>query len=129
MFRVHPSFVALALASVAFGQAAAANQTNVLWYAQAARAWMTEVLPLGNASLGGMFFELTSTERIQFNAKTLWTGNEKAIGTYQAFGDVFIQLNHANPTGYRRELNLDRALQRVSYASAGVTYQRTARLN
>ncbi|MBW8782927.1 MAG: glycoside hydrolase family 95 protein [Verrucomicrobia bacterium] len=110
----------------AFGRAAAAHETNVLWYAQPARSWMTEALPLGNGSLGGMFFGLTGTERVQFNANTLWTGNEKQIGAYQAFGDVFIQLNHANPTGYRRELDLDRAVQRVSYTSAGVPYQRTA---
>ncbi len=38
--------------------------TNQLWYAQPARSWMTEALPLGNGSLGGMFFGLTSTERI-----------------------------------------------------------------
>ena len=99
---------------------------NYLWYDQSARSWMTEALPLGNGSLGGMFFGLTSTERIQFNANTLWTGNEKDTGKYQAFGDVFIQLNHANPTGYRRELDLDRAVQRVSYTSQGVNYLRTA---
>ena len=46
-------------ASAAFGRAAAAQQTNVLWYAQPARSWMTEALPIGNGSLGGMLFGLT----------------------------------------------------------------------
>jgi alpha-L-fucosidase 2 len=114
------------LSLAAFGQPAAAQQTNVLWYDQPARSWMTEALPIGNGSLGGMLFGLIGTERVQFNANTLWTGDEKKIGAYQAFGDVFIQLNHANPTGYRRDLDLDRAVQRVSYASQGVKYQRTA---
>ncbi|HSH94198.1 MAG TPA: glycoside hydrolase family 95 protein, partial [Roseimicrobium sp.] len=112
--------------SLAFGQSSSAQQTNVLWYAQPARAWMTEALPIGNGSLGGMLFGLTSTERIQFNANTLWMGHEKNTGAYQAFGDVFIELNHTTPTGYRRELDIDRAVQRVSYTSAGVNYQRTA---
>ncbi len=43
----------------------------------------SEALPLGNGSLGGMLFGLTSTERIQVNANTRWTGNEQAIGAYQ----------------------------------------------
>ena len=120
------SFSLIFVSLAASGQGAPAQQTNVLWYAQPARSWMTEALPIGNGSLGGMLFGLTSTERIQFNANTLWTGDEKNIGAYQAFGDVFIQLNHANPTGYRRELDLDRAVQRVSYTSAGVNYLRTA---
>ena len=123
--------LAVVIASIpcpmAFAQSSPAiPAANYLWYAQPARSWMTEALPLGNGSLGGMFFGLTSTERIQFNANTLWTGNEKDTGKYQAFGDVFIQLNHANPTGYRRELDFDRAVQRVSYTSQGVNYLRTA---
>jgi alpha-L-fucosidase 2 len=126
-----PRFLLLSVSSIfvslaALGQAAAAQQANVLWYDQPARSWMTEALPIGNGSLGGMLFGLTSTERVQFNANTLWTGNEKDTGMYQAFGDVFIELNHANPTGYRRELDIDRAMQRVSYSSGGVNYLRTA---
>ena len=103
-----------------------AAPSSVLWYAQPARSWMTEALPLGNGQLGGMLFGLTGTERIQFNANSLWTGNEKDTGSYQAFGDIFIQLDHANPTNYRRELDIDRAVQRVSYTSQGVNYLRTA---
>ncbi|MEO7101275.1 MAG: glycoside hydrolase family 95 protein, partial [Luteolibacter sp.] len=120
------SFSLVLVSLAALGQAAAAHQANVLWYAQPARSWMTEALPIGNGSLGGMVFGLTSTERIQFNANTLWTGHEKNTGSYQAFGDVFIQLNHANPTGYRRELDIECAVQRFSYSSSGVNYLRTA---
>jgi alpha-L-fucosidase 2 len=116
----------LCLVSYAFGLPAAPTDANVLWYAQPARTWMTEALPLGNGSLGGMFFGLTGTERIQFNVNSLWTGNEKDTGSYQAFGDVFVELKHPNPTAYRRELDIDRAVQRVSYSSNGVAYARTA---
>ena len=100
--------------------------SSVLWYEQPARSWMTEALPLGGGSLGGMFFGLTETERVQFNHNTLWTGNEKDTGKYQAFGDLFIRLGHANPQNYRRELDLERSTLKVSYQSNGVRYERTA---
>lgn len=96
-----------------------------LWYDQPARSWMTEALPVGNGSLGAMVFGLTGTERIQFNVNSLWTGDEKDTGYYQAFGDVFIELNHASPTGYRRELDISRAVQGVSYTDKGTRYSRT----
>ncbi len=100
--------------------------SSVLWYEQPARSWMTEALPLGNASLGGMFFGLSDTERVQFNQDTLWTGNEHDTGSYQAFGDVFIQLGHENPMNYRRELDIDNAMLKVSYRAQGVDYERLA---
>jgi len=103
-----------------------ADASSTLWYARPANAWMTEALPIGNGSLGAMLFGLTSTERVQFNVNSLWTGDEKDIGSYQAFGDLFIELKHAAPTGYRRELDIDRSVQRVAYTNNGVRYQRTA---
>ena len=48
------------------------------------------------------------------------------LGRYQAFGDVFIQLNHKDPTDYRRELDIDGAIQRVAYRSGGVAWRREA---
>jgi alpha-L-fucosidase 2 len=87
---------------------------------------MTEALPLGGGSLGGMFFGLTTTERVQFNHNTLWTGDEQDTGRYQAFGDIFIQLGHTQPSDYRRQLDLDRATLTVSYRTGGVRYERTA---
>lgn len=106
--------------------APAANPANsVLWYDHPARTWMTEALPLGNGSLGAMVFGLTSTERIQFNHNTLWTGNDKDTGHYQAFGDLFIQLGHKDPTDYRRELDIDHAVQKISYRANGTRYERT----
>ncbi len=100
--------------------------STVLWYDQPARTWMTEALPIGNGSLGAMIFGLTATERVQFNHNTLWTGDEKDTGRYQAFGDILIQLGHTDVSDYRRALDLDRAVQTVSYRSRGVHYQRTA---
>jgi len=96
-----------------------------LWYDQPARSWMTEALPVGNGSLGAMVFGLTDTERLQFNVNSLWTGDEKDTGYYQAFGDVFIEFKHKSPSGYRRELDISRAVQGVSYTDKGTRYSRT----
>ena len=49
------SFSLIIVSLAAFGRAAAANQTNVLWHAQPARSWMTEALPISNGSLGGRY--------------------------------------------------------------------------
>ncbi len=105
---------------------------------------MTEALPIGNGPMGAMLFGGTDVERIQFNEISLWTGDRMAVdgrasgkapddesqnlGAYQAFGDVFIQLGHdfANVSDYRQELDIDRAVHRVSYTHNGVRYQRTA---
>lgn len=110
----------------AHGETPTNPANSVLWYDQPARTWMTEALPLGNGSLGGMFFGLTTTERVQFNHNSLWTGSEKDTGYYQAFGDIFIQLGHKDPTGYRRELDIDRAVQKVGYTCNGIRYERSA---
>ncbi len=116
-----------AMSAPAAMPAAAANPaSSVLWYGEPARTWMTEALPLGGGSLGGMFFGLTNTERVQFNHNTLWTGDEQETGRYQAFGDIFVQLGHTQPTDYRRQLDLERAVLTVSYRADGVQYERTA---
>lgn len=102
------------------------STNSELWYKQPARTWMTEALPLGNGSLGGMFFGGTQTERVQFNHDTLWTGNQKATGWYQAFGDIFIQFGHHDTSDYRRWLDIDQSVFGVSYQHEGVNYRRTA---
>jgi len=97
----------------------------VLWYRKPATQWMTEALPVGNGSLGGMLFGGTGWERVQFNVISLWEGDEKDTGAYQAFGDVLLDLGHDDATDYRRELDIDRAVHRVTYRRGGVRYERT----
>ena len=111
---------------VTVGDCASDPASSVLWYERPARTWMTEALPLGGGSLGGMFFGLTETERVQFNHNTLWTGDENDTGRYQAFGDIFIRLGHHNPSGYRRELDIDTATLKVTYTANDVHYERIA---
>ena len=109
-----------------------------LWSDRPANAWMTEALPIGNGPMGAMLFGGTEVERIQFNEISLWSGTRMAVeglddegqdlGAYQAFGDVLIQLGHdlSKVTGFRRELDIDRAVHQVTYEYGGVRYQRTA---
>jgi alpha-L-fucosidase 2 len=85
--------------------------------------WEREALPIGNGRIGAMIFGQLARERIQFNDISLWTGDEKVMGAYQPFGDVFIALpgHDADVTSYNRELDLAAGLQRVSYQKDGVT--------
>jgi len=94
-----------------------------IWYSQPAIKWV-EALPIGNGSLGGMIFGGVASERVQFNEQTLWLGSETEMGSYQPFGDVFVEWLHKTPTDYRRELDLRSAVHRVSYREKGVTFLR-----
>lgn len=95
-----------------------------LWYNKAAVDWQKEALPIGNGRLGAMIFGDTSQEHIQFNEDTLWIGDEKDTGAYQAFGDIYVELGHANPKEYRRELDISRAVHTITYQNDGVNYTR-----
>jgi alpha-L-fucosidase 2 len=96
--------------------------------ADTAAGWEREALPIGNGRLGGMLFGHVAREHLQFNEITLWTGDDKALGAYQPFGDVFLELagHDRATTAYQRELRLDDATQRVTYTLGGVSFQREA---
>ncbi|MBN9384176.1 MAG: glycoside hydrolase family 95 protein [Chitinophagaceae bacterium] len=96
-----------------------------IWDIHPASTWMTEAYPMGNGRIGGMVFGGRLHEHIQFNEISLWTGDETNTGAYQAFGDLFIDFQHADTTGaYRRELDISRAVQQVAYNSGGINYKR-----
>ena len=96
-----------------------------LWYDKPAKDWMTEALPIGNGRLGGMVFGGVETERIQFNEISLWSGDEKETGAYQAFGDLFIDFKQGvESEQYRRELNINNSIHTTTYRSKGVKYKR-----
>jgi alpha-L-fucosidase 2 len=92
------------------------------------QGWEREALPIGNGRIGAMLFGQPAREHLQFNDITLWTGDAKEMGAYQAFGDVFVDLaGHDRPVaGYTRELRLDEAVQRVRYTIGGVEFRREA---
>ncbi len=112
--------------------AQAATPELKLWYEKPALSWEKEALPIGNGRLGGMIFGGLRREQIQFNESSLWIGDETDTGAYQPFGDLFIQLEDDelgklkpdSTTGYRRELDLSRAVHSVSYTRNGVKFQR-----
>ena len=88
------------------------------------RIWEENIYPIGNGRLGATVFGEPQMERIQFNEDSLWVGNEDNTGGYQPFGDVYVSLPHAEFSEYRRELDIDRAVQTVRYRSGGVQYTR-----
>ena len=111
--------------NITVGKAPSAT-AQALWYGQPARNWETGALPIGNGRLGAMLFGGAPKERIQFNEESLWIGDENETGAYQAFGDVTVELSHGAVKGYRRELDLERAVHTVTYESGGVKYRREA---
>ena len=107
------------------------KQPLVIDYSKATRPcdeeelWEQFVYPLGNGRLGCTAFGAPQRERIQFNQESLWVGNEDNTGGYQPFGDVYIATpSHAEYSDYRRELDIDRAIQTITYKSGGVQYKR-----
>ncbi|MFW6170475.1 MAG: glycosyl hydrolase family 95 catalytic domain-containing protein [Planctomycetota bacterium] len=126
-----------------------AASTAVLWYPAPAEDWEKEALPIGNGSLGGMIFGGIDREHIQFNQDTLWIGDEEDTGSYQAFGDIFIDFEKVAATsgekdagrpeavsekgesseqpadGYRRMLDIRRGVHTIEYTRNETTFTRT----
>lgn len=101
------------------------GQDEKLWYGQPATNWL-QALPIGNDRLGGMIFGGTTNERVQFNEQSLWLGSETEMGSYQPFGDIFVDWQQGAATNYRRELSLADAVHRVRYRVGEVVCQREA---
>jgi alpha-L-fucosidase 2 len=107
------------------GNATAPNTKLALWYRTPATTWMTSALPIGNGRIGAMIFGGVSQEHLQFNDKTLWTGSTTVRGSYQNFGDVYLDFpGITSASDYRRELDLESGISRVTYTINGVTYTR-----
>lgn len=68
--------------------------------------WESQAQPVGNGRIGAMVFGNPLKERIQFNDASLWTGGANPsggyelneFGSYQNFGDMFIDLAGAAST-------------------------------
>jgi alpha-L-fucosidase 2 len=116
----------IAKAAVAYnGQSSPPKNKLVLWYRQAATNWMTSALPIGNGQLGAMVFGGPDQEHLQFNEKTVWTGNKTTYGAYQNFGDLYIDFSGVTAvSNYRRELDIEDAVARVMYSIGTTEYTR-----
>ena len=67
------------------------------WYAQPAKSWEREALPIGNGYMGAMVFGKIAEEEIQFNEKTLWEGG---IGEWADYNGG----NYRNRAKYLKEI-------------------------
>jgi alpha-L-fucosidase 2 len=127
----------LLLTQTAWVLTAGAQQSNpglhqkslLVWDDKPAKTWMTEAYPIGNGRIGGMVFGGLAQEHIQFNEISLWTGDENETGAYQAFGDLYIDFKGKDstqkiPANYRRQLDISKAVQQISYTDGGVAYNR-----
>lgn len=89
-------------------------------------ATITQALPIGNGRLGALVVGGVPLETLQLNEDSLWTGNAKQRGSYQALGNLKIAMpDQANPQNYQRSLDIANAISLVTYQSNGVTYTRT----
>jgi len=120
----------------------AADPGLKLWYDHPASNWEAHALPLGNGSMGCMVFGGVDKERLQFNVDSLWTGDENMVGKepgkskdasylapgmgfYQNFGNLHLEVKGSGATtGYRRELDLERAVHTVTYTRDGAGFTR-----
>jgi alpha-L-fucosidase 2 len=106
-----------------FAKVKSPQNENRLWYDKPAAKWL-EALPIGNGSLGGMIFGGTGQEHIQFNEGSLITGTTQTVGSYQPFGNIYIDFPFLKPENYNRSLNLNDGIHTVTFTSDGVSYKR-----
>ena len=113
---------------------------HTLWYTSPATAsdsdnpWMEYALPIGNGQFGAMIYGGVKDDHIQFNEKTLWTGSTKIHGTYQNFGDLFIEdisdvfgtAADKAVSNYVRTLDMNEGIATAEYTSpdGAVKYRR-----
>lgn len=90
--------------------------------------WESECLPIGNGRMGAMTYGGVEREQIHFNEDSVWIGDEETTGSYQALGDLFIDFEgpEGEVSGYRRELDISRAVQTITYKKGGITFTREA---
>ena len=107
------------------------SHRHTLWYTKPATAesvadpWMEYALPIGNGEFGAMVFGGVAQDRVQFNDKSLWTGNSTSRGCYQNFGNLYIEdtsdmfgsSSDKAVTEYVRSLDLTQAKANATYLS------------
>ncbi len=124
---------AIILALILSGGSTLSAAQPVIRQDRPAGDWQSERLPIGNGRLGAMINGGIAREHIQFNEDTVWIGDEQDTGSYQAFGDLFIEFAKpaadsvtGKPPNYRRELDIGEATHTIVYQQDGTTYRREA---
>ncbi|MCW3108814.1 MAG: alpha-L-fucosidase [Segetibacter sp.] len=154
------------LLSISTSKAQSQKNSNdlKLWFTHPAANW-NEALPVGNGRLGAMVFGGITSERLQLNEETVWTGKDvdfvnpaakaalpevrkllfagkyaaaqkmakekmmgdkKVYSTYQTLGDLNLNFQHPHGdiSNYRRELDIDSAVARVTYNAGNISFTR-----
>lgn len=89
--------------------------------------WEKWALPIGNGYMGAMVFGRYDTERIQITENSMFNpyrSDASGRGGLNNFAEIYIDFNHTKVSGYTRELNLENAVETVSYTTGGTTYTR-----
>ncbi len=101
--------------------------------------WEQQALPIGNGRIGAMVFGGDKTERLALNEVSFWSGGENPgggygggpksgrdqFGVYLPFGDLIIGFDgEGEAKNYRRSLNLEDGIARVSYKKGSTEYKR-----
>ena len=118
-------------------QNAPSAQPLTLWYQQPdddTAKPMTEGLPIGNGTLGGLILGGVEKERMVLSEISLWTGSEistddySKMGSFQTLGELTVETADklAEVKEYCRELDLATATHTVTYRFGEVTFRREA---
>lgn len=86
--------------------------------------WEQWSYPLGNGMLGANVFGRTDVERIQLSEKTFANEGLYGSGGLTSAAELYLEFGQAAFADYRRELNLNTAIQTITYKSGGVRFQR-----
>lgn len=105
-----------------------------LYYSRPAKDWESEALPIGNGRLGAMLFGGISTDTIQFNEQSLWSGDnnwdgdyltgDQGFGSYRNFGEIRLFFEgSATFENYSRNLDILDGVHTVSFIRDDVNYK------
>ncbi|WP_342087482.1 glycoside hydrolase family 95 protein [Dyadobacter sp. OTU695] len=98
-----------------------------LWYKQPAKQW-EEALPIGNGPLAAMIFGGVTTEQIQFNEETLWTGEPRSYahkGASSHLGEIRRLLNEGKQKeaeALANEQFMSQPMRQMAYQAFGDVY-------
>jgi alpha-L-fucosidase 2 len=108
--------------SVAFGQ-----NDQKLWYQKPSGQW-EDALPVGNGTMGAMIYGGVTTEQIQFNEETLWTGEPRSYahkGAYQYLDEIRSLLNNGKQKeaeNLATEQFMGQPMRQMAYQAFGDLY-------
>ncbi len=84
--------------------------------------WEKYSLPIGCGWLGANLFGGIGRDRIQVTENS--TENPGGLGGLNSFADLYLNFPHDSGEGYRRTLDLNRAVAAVRYVNGGIRHER-----